>query len=233
MPEIFDSKKKATAAGTVVGTTDPQVNETERPHRDVVEYSMVMRDEPASNNPFRAFLAKPTRIFFASQHHEEKVLLLLRRHPITQLGWISIALILAMLPSLFASIGLVDFLPVRFQVAAAIGWYLIVMGFVLESFLSWFYNVFIITDERVIDVDFNNLLYKNISAAKIDNIEDVTQSAGGVLASIFNYGTIRVQTAGAVTEFEFNEVPQPAKVAAFLNEMIVEEEKEDLEGRVN
>lgn len=229
MPEIFDSKKKTKAAGT----TDPQINETDRPHRNVIEYSMVMRDEPASDNPFRAFLAKPSHVFFASQHHEEKVLLLLRRHPVTQFGWMLVTLVLALLPGLFSSVGLVDFLPIRFQLAAAVCWYLIVVGYAFESFLSWFYNVFIITDERIIDVDFYNLLFKNISAAKIENIEDVTQSAGGVLASVFNYGTIKVQTAGATTEFEFADVPQPAKVAEFLNEMIVEEEKEDLEGRVN
>ncbi len=240
MPDIFDASNHSVSSQEVspveYGTTDPQLNDTGTiagPTQDVNEYSMVMRHEEASDNPFRSFVAKPHRIFFASQHHEEQVLLLLRRHPVTQVGWILVTIFLVFLPLLFSAIGLLDFLPTRFQFAGYVGWYLIVTGYALESFLSWFYNVYIITDERVIDVDFYNLLFKNISSAKIDNIEDVTSTSGGVLASVFNFGTVKIQTAGSVTEFEFEDVPQPAKVTAFLNEMIVQEEREKLEGRVN
>lgn len=247
MPDIFDAsqerEKKTSATESVKteshaevnsGTTDSSLDEpTRKITRDVNEYSMVMREEQPTNNPFKAYVAKPDRIFFDSQHAEERVLLLLRRHPVTQMGWILTAILLAIAPILFNAIGLLEFLPSRFQFAATLGWYLIVIGFALESFLSWFYNVYIITDERIIDVDFYNLLYKNISAAKIDNIEDITTRAGGVTASIFNYGTVLIQTAGSVTEFDFEDVPQPAKVTAFLNELLLEEEREQLENRAN
>jgi len=229
MPDIFDaSAEKSNRGGT---TSDPEEVRSHKLVRDVNEYSMVMRDEQPSNNPFKSFVAKPEKIFFDSQHYEEKVLLLLRRHPVTQLGWILISIAMIFAPILFFSVGVLDFLPPNYQLAALIGWYLILTGFVLESFLTWFYNVYIITDERVIDVDFYNLLFKNISSAKLDNIEDVTSVTGGLMASIFNYGTVKIQTAGAVTEFDFEDVPQPAKVTAFLNEMMLEEEREKLENR--
>nr|MDQ3008603.1 hypothetical protein [bacterium] len=61
----------------------------------------------------------------------------------------------------------------------------------------------------------------------------ISAKTGGVLASVFNYGTVLVQTAAAQNEFEFDDVPQPAKVAAFLNELLVEEEREKIENRVN
>lgn len=243
MPDIFDASaaKKNThpeelevdEANEVHTKTHAENNHSHRLARDVNEYSMIMREEPSSNNPFKSFVAKPEKIFFDSQHYEERVLLLLRRHPVTQLGWIIVAMLLALAPILFSSVGLLDFLPPNYQLAATIGWYLILTGFVLESFLTWFYNVYIITDERVIDVDFFNLLFKNISAAKIDNIEDVTAETGGLMASVFNYGTVKIQTAGAVTEFDFEDVPQPAKVTAFLNEMLLEEEREKLENRAS
>ncbi|HEX7018248.1 MAG TPA: PH domain-containing protein, partial [Patescibacteria group bacterium] len=111
-------------------------------------------------------------------------------------------------------------------------WYLLITGFALESFLSWFFNVYIITDERVIDVDFLSLIYKNISSAKIDNIEDITAETGGAVRSIFNFGTVKIQTAGAATELEFEDVPHPAKVTRLLNELLLEEEREKIEGRV-
>lgn len=216
------------------GTTDVAA---ERPNvrrgKHVDEYSSVMRAEQSCDNPLYSFVPKPTKIAFDSQQADEQVLLLLRRHPITQLRWILIVIVMAFLPFLFESIGLLSFFPARFHFAAGVGWYLLLLGFSLESFLTWFYNVYLVTDERVVDVDFYNLLYKNISSAKIDNIEDISSEAGGLLSSIFNFGTVRIQTAGTAPEFEFDDVPQPAKVTAFLNEMLLEEEREELEGRVN
>jgi hypothetical protein len=54
----------------------------------------------------------------------------------------------------------------------------------------------------------------------------------GITSSIFNYGTVKIQTAAAIVEFDFEDVPQPAKVTAFLNELLLEEEREKIENRV-
>ena len=114
-----------------------------------------------------------------------------------------------------------------------LGWYTLTLGFALETFLVWFFSVFIITDERIIDVDFLSLLFKDISSAKIDAIQDISSKTGGALATVVDYGTVYIQTAGESTEIQFENVPQPAKVAAVLNELLLEEEKEKLEGRVS
>ena len=48
------------------------------------------------------------------------------------------------------------------------------------------------------------------------NIEDVTAEIRGILGTVFNYGTIYVQTAGRVTHFEFNNIPNPHRVAKLI-----------------
>ncbi|MEN8253748.1 MAG: hypothetical protein ABFQ62_05245, partial [Patescibacteria group bacterium] len=166
MPEIYSATKSKTKA------KKPLTNGNGRRHID--EYSDVMRYETPSKNPFDAFAPKPEGIFFDAQDREEQVVLLLRRHPITQIKWFLIAIVLLFFPLVFQLMPLGDLLSPRFALAALFLWYLIITGFIMESFLSWFFNVFIITDERVIDVDFLSLIYKNVSAAKIDNIEDIT-----------------------------------------------------------
>src|SRR5690606_33517842 len=102
-----------------------------------------------------------------------------------------------------------------------------------ESFLTWFFHVFIITDERIIDVDFISLIYKQVTSAKIDNIEDVSSITGGAVRSIFDFGTVQIQTAGARPEIAFEDVPHPSRVKRLLNELLLEEEREKIEGRVN
>jgi hypothetical protein len=75
-------------------------------------------------------------------------------------------------------------------------WYLLVTAVVLGGFLRWYFDVFVVTDERIIDIDFNNLIYKNITSTKIDNIEDVTYNVSGAIQSLFNFGQVLIQTAG-------------------------------------
>lgn len=252
MPEIFSSsrpksakstpKRKVAATEEVVHEpVDPEIidqpvekprrTEEKRKGRHVDEYSAVMRSLSPTRNPFTSFAPKPYNTAFDAQHEEEQVLLVLRQSLITQIKYVFIIIGLLLVPLLFNSVGMLDFLPLRFQLVANIGWYLIVASYALEVFLSWFYNVYIITDERIIDVDFNSILFKNVAYAKIDNIEDITATTAGALGSIFDFGDVRIQTAGAVTQFEFENVPHPSKVVAFLNELIIEEENEKQDHR--
>lgn len=201
--------------------------------RDVAEYSHLMRDMEPTHNPFASFVAKPFGLKFSTQAPNEVVILLLRQHPITQVWWIVLAAIGAGFPLLLQYINFLNFLPASYQMAAIISWFLVLLGFIVESFLKWYFNVYIITDERIIDVDFNSLLFRNISSAKIDNIEDTTAMTAGFLSAVFDFGTVVIQTAAEKREFEFSGIPHPSKVTTLINDLILEEEREKLEGRVS
>lgn len=229
MPDIFDASKTH-----AVPHPDAHQPHHVQQKRDVTEYSRVMRQFEPSTNPFDAFAARPLSVHaFDSQLDDEQILLLLRQHPITQIPKVGATLILALLPLFFSFFPFFADLPLRFQFATYLLWYLLVAGFAIENFLTWFFNVYIVTDERIIDVDFISLIYRNISAAKIDNIEDLTATTSGALAAIVDYGTVEIQTAAEKRQFEFEGVPHPNKVTEFINELIVEEEQEKIEGRVS
>lgn len=174
----------------------------------------------------------PQNLRFETQEKEEKIVLFLRRHPITNLPWISLAVLMVLAPLLLRFFPILSFLPFRFQLIGVLIWYLLTLAFALEQFLTWFFNVHIATDERIVDIDFFNLIYKEVSDAKIDRIQDVTYKMGGVARTIFNYGDVFVQTAAEIPNFEFLAVPNPAGVARVLQELRTEEEREALEGRV-
>lgn len=202
--------------------------------RKLEDYSEVMRHERVDHNFFKAFIAKPKNIHLDIQDKNETIILVLRQHLITQLREVAILLgFIFVIPGLLATAGFLDLLPTAFLSAFYLFWVVLAFGLTTRAFLMWFFNVYIITDERVIDVDFNSMIHRNISSAKIENIEDVTSKSVGPLAAIFDYGTIILQTAGAKNEFEFDHVPYPGKIKKLLNELILEEEREKLEGRVH
>lgn len=173
----------------------------------------------------------PKKIHFETQEVKEEVILLLRQHWVTQLGWVALAVLMLFLPLLFRVVPIIDFLPPNYQIMAIIFWYLLVIAFVYEQFLSWFFDLWLITDERVVDIYFSNLLYKQVSEAKIDNIEDVTYNQGGVVKAMFDYGNVSLQTAATEEHFQIRNVPHPNRVVQVLNDLKLEEEEEKLTGR--
>ena len=134
-----------------------------------------------SHNPLSAFCFWPENVDFEAKDKEEEVVLLLRRHPITNLGRILTSAVMVLAPGVLSRFPILDFLPDNYRFIAILGWYLIVTAFVLQNFLNWLFNVQIVTDERIVDIDFSNLIYKQVSDANIDKIQDVSYKMGGVV----------------------------------------------------
>ena len=174
----------------------------------------------------------PAKVCFDTQDEGEVVVLFMRQHPIVNVPWIALVVFLLILPPLFAFFPPYAMLTGAYQVIVNLTFYLVVMGIVLSQFMAWFFNIYIVTDERIVDVDFVNLFYRVVSTAKLDEIQDVNIVASGVFETFFNYGSVFVQTAAEVTQFEFGNIPRPDRVGRLLNKMIDMEEQEKIEGRV-
>ena len=175
---------------------------------------------------FKGPLKKNDGVEFESQEPSEKLYFMLRRHPITNLGWILASIIMALAPLVAMSIAVdlqinfFDLVPPEYQVLAILLWYMFTMLIAFESFLIWYFNVYIITDKRLIDVDFTGFWGKRISEASYDNVEDISYSTDKFWHILFNYGDIFMQTAAEQTEFEFHSVPKPGLVHDKLTDLV-------------
>lgn len=185
-----------------------------------------------THNPLASHSYFPDHVKFVNQDPEEKVILLLRRHPVTTARWIFLSFFLVIAPSFFPLLSIFESLPGMFQAVVVITWYLLTAAYIFEKFLSWYFHVNIVTDERILEVDFLHLVYREITDANIDLIQDVTVEVGGAIRTLFNYGDIIIQTAAQVPKIKFEAVPYPDRVTKILRELRIEEEAEKLEGRV-
>lgn len=179
-----------------------------------------------------SLLVNPHVFDFEERDVNEKIILVARPHWFTNVSWIIISILLVLAPSLLGFIPIIDDIPTRFKTIGVLAWYLITFAYTFEHFLSWYFDVYIITDERVIDISFNNLLDKKFSEAKLSMIQDVTSRVSGVGQTMFNYGTVYIQTAAEVAEIQFEMIPNPEKIIKVLQLLRQEEERETLEGRV-
>lgn len=179
-----------------------------------------------SHNPLASFCYYPDHVDFIEKDPDEKIVLLIRRHPITNIPWMIASILMLFAPIVIVNLPFLNFLPERFLIITIIFWYILTLAFAFEKFLNWFFNVNIITDQRMFDVDFVNLIYRKITDADLDKIQDVTVKVGSVVRTVFNYGDILIQTAAEISEVEFEGVPQPDRIAKIIRELRVSEEEE-------
>lgn len=185
-----------------------------------------------AKSSFSAMLVNPKVFNFTEKDDLEQILAVFRPHWFTNVRWILIALVMFLAPAFLSVVPILSFFPGRYQLVFIIFWYILTFVVAFESFLSWYFDVYIITDERVVDINFNNLLSKKFSETKISMIQDVTYTVTGVAQTMFNYGDVRIQTAGEIPEINFESVPNPEKIIKMLQVLRQEEEQEAIEGRV-
>jgi hypothetical protein len=169
-------------------------------------------------NSFLGSLLPRPGVRFDVQHRDEEVLLLIRKHPATQIPWLVnatgiflIVIILNFIVSTILNITEILFLNIF--------GFVLIYFYVWINFLKWYFNVGLITNERVLDIDFKNVLYKEVNIARLDNIEQMSSKKIGYIGSIFNYGDVHVETAGAEVNIEFLRVPNPSAIVKFITDL--------------
>lgn len=219
VPDIFVSSENSSGASPATSSGNNLSS----------SHSSSLRHIPGELLSAYAFM--PTNMHFETQEPGETIILLLRRHFITNVPWLLLSILLILTPIIFFSQINLDsvlpsFFPASFVTLIILSWYVLTFGFILTQFLLWYFNVWIVTDERVVDIDFNNLLYKSISETRIAKIEDVTEKTTGFIRALFDYGDVFVQTAGTAENFEFYGVPHPGEVVKTINQLMGNEEEE-------
>lgn len=175
-----------------------------------------------------AFVSHPLGISFGQAEVGEDLIILLRAHIVTNLPWVLGTLILFLVPfvifPILAASGALPNLGMGTGLVITIFWYLGVFTFAFLNLLYWLFNVYIVTNERVVDVDWNSVIFRKVSSTQIAKIQDVNAAQAGVFAGIFDYGDVQIQTAGAEENFEFKAVPHPQLVAKKIEELTQKEE---------
>lgn len=172
-----------------------------------------------TKSPFSSSLIFPKVFSFAERDDNETILIALRPHWFTNVSWILLGIILFICPPLFKFVPLIDTLPGNYLFILSLFWYMVSVAFCFEKFMSWYFDVYIITNQRVIDIDFYNLLTKKFSEAELSRIQDVTTEFSGVSQTVFNYGNVLIQTAAEVDEITFTKIPNPDKVVKIIQEL--------------
>jgi uncharacterized membrane protein YdbT with pleckstrin-like domain len=94
-----------------------------------------------------------------------------------------------------------------------LGFTLVMLGWFWWEATDWSNDLYIVTNERIIDVEKHPLFFsEQRREASLGMIQNASLRIPNVVAQAFDYGDVLVQTAGETGEFTFNNVPNPRDV---------------------
>jgi uncharacterized membrane protein YdbT with pleckstrin-like domain len=158
---------------------------------------------------------------FEGQRSGEEVLFIFRRHIVT--AWKGLVFMLVM-------IGL-GYLPVimwpelktqMYFVWAGVG-VIGLLGF-LKSLILWHFSFYMVTNQRLRQVRQKGIFTKTVVDLDLDRIQSTSFGVHGVFATMFNYGTILVQTGAG--DLILSAVSKPESVYNELENAVHNERKD-------
>lgn len=95
---------------------------------------------------------------------------------------------------------------------------LLLTGIILltRGFVVWYYKIFIITNQRVIDIDQQRIFYREVSDIPLIKIQDVFYRIKGIIQTMTRTGNIEIMFNDNKTKIEIKNIPQPQKIQQLI-----------------
>lgn len=144
--------------------------------------------------------------YFEDQLDDEEVLFVFRKHPVVMrkgLIFAMTAILLGTIPSLIKP----EYVYLFGGLAAGL---LISLLIFMPYGVGWYYSVFIVTDQRMIQISQKGLWKRSVVDINLSQIQMVNYEVGGLEETVLGFGTIMMQTF--VGDLVIHDVHHPAKI---------------------
>ncbi|MFT7507035.1 MAG: hypothetical protein ACI92I_000173 [Acidimicrobiales bacterium] len=83
---------------------------------------------------------------------------------------------------------------------------------------TYYLDIWVITDRRVIVIDQVSLFRRHIGSFRLEKLQDVNIEINGIIATFLDYGVIEAETAsgGHDTEFRTKNLPHPREIKSII-----------------
>lgn len=162
----------------------------------------------------------------------EKIVYIVRRHWLTYIPTVLLFTIMAALPFIIYLIlnneitllleneysrALTVILLSIFELGVALFFY--------SSFLMYYLDMMIITNDRLVQIQQKTLFSRSVSELDLYRIQDTTSEITGIIATMAGYGLLKIQTAGERQNFTFEFVPRVNELRRHLIALAEEDRK--------
>lgn len=155
--------------------------------------------------------------YFADQFDDEEVLFVFRKHPIVMrkgiILWafgiltgplyiLALTIIYRNDPAKFPGTG-------AFFASLAVGFLISILLFA-PSYIGWYFSIFILTDQRFIQITQKGLFHRGVSDIGLPQVQSVNYEVSGLQETLLGFGTIKMQTY--VGDVVIHDIHHPPKI---------------------
>ncbi|HEV7454327.1 MAG TPA: PH domain-containing protein [Candidatus Saccharimonadales bacterium] len=152
--------------------------------------------------------------YFEDQFDDEEVLFVFRKHPVVMRK----GLIFGMLAILLGTIpALITLQYSTYFIGLGAGLVLGCLVF-LPSWIAWHFSVFIVTDQRLIQITQKGLFHRSVIDMGLSQIQMVNYQVSGLQETLLGFGTIMMQTF--VGDLVIHDIHHPAAIQKKLLEVL-------------
>ena len=155
----------------------------------------------------------------------EHIVTEVRRHMFVFYTKIFTIFILGLLPLLFivpAANAVSNILPGQGLASVSVVYLLFLLVLIIVFFFQWtdyYLDVWIITTERIFDIEQKGLFSREISVFQLERIQEVNVKIGGIIATFLKFGDVHIHTAGSTEDLAIKSADKPLVVKkAILDE---------------
>ena len=94
-----------------------------------------------------------------------------------------------------------------------------------QFWTTYYMDIWVITNRRIIDIDYLRLFDRNIAMVRFERVQDVTTHVQGIVGTLLRYGSVVVQTAGSDREFVIDQIANPEALRDVINRQVGRENK--------
>lgn len=94
----------------------------------------------------------------------------------------------------------------------------LVLIFAVYEWIIWYFDVYIISDTRIIQIEQKGVFHRTVSEAPLERVQDVTFDVKGIFPTLFNYGDVKVQTASEIS-LELRKIAGPEDIKTLILEL--------------
>jgi len=145
---------------------------------------------------------------FEGQHRKEEIISILHRHwyalfwPVVKV-FIGLVIVFILFRLFGAS---------RLSAYALMIWLIVGVIYILVQWFNWARDKYVLTNERVVNLQQKSLFSRAVFEAPYENIQDLSYEVTGFWATLFHFGNVRVQTAGTKEGIILEQVGNPRKL---------------------
>lgn len=170
-----------------------------------------------------------THKYFEDQFDDEEVMYVFRKHPVVMRRGLLLAMVGILVPVLY--VGILTELSIRRNwesapsfntLFASLGIGLL-LGIILmlPSWIAWYYSVFIVTNQRFIQITQKGLFHRSVVDIGLTQIQMVNYEVAGLQETLLGYGTIMMQTL--MGDLVIHDIHHPAHIQKKIINILREE----------